>query len=540
EKTTAEIEAERWAFVVPYAPGKYCLPLCTVQFRRWMLFLAAFVVQFCNGSLFAWSVLNQPIDNFIQGKARDSVPPAKEMAVVTFYITAGVHGCATALFGPFVERHGPRHSLIVASSLFFVGHVVSFVSVYFKSYVGLYIGYGVFCGAGFGIAYIAPVSALLKWFPDLRGTAGGFAVCGVGLGTAFWGRIYPFLIESLGTECFFLVFGLLLCLILLISSCILRTPPPNYVVGGRNVQGVKVTERRTQSVVSKQDDSTEERVSVVLGEVQRNNFFNVFDYQELELGEAEILYHNKIKSLRIRECVFSVDFVLLYLVFVGASVAGTNVMSRVYNIAASVYSHVEDDDLIQMVATMSIANFFGQVLCPLISDKYITLAQLNPAFGRKIMLGILMVTLVVVLVLLKHFIQDANAFVSFQVTLCFLTFSYGGILGTLPSFLTDMYGVYNSGTMHGIIFTAWSVCAIGGGLTFQHYFLTITSAFPIDQLKQGMLAAYAFNFHWLFIVACIGCGLILFVRTNPVDRFFPGYQYSLCGRPVVRIAKREY
>ncbi|KAH9101495.1 hypothetical protein AeMF1_021786 [Aphanomyces euteiches] len=69
EKTTAEIEADRWVFVVPYAPGKYCLPLCTVQFRRWMLFLAAFVVQFCNGSLFAWSVLNQPIDNFIQGKA---------------------------------------------------------------------------------------------------------------------------------------------------------------------------------------------------------------------------------------------------------------------------------------------------------------------------------------------------------------------------------------------------------------------------------------------------------------------------------------
>ncbi|KAG9415262.1 hypothetical protein AC1031_008706 [Aphanomyces cochlioides] len=166
-----------------------------------------------------------------------------------------------------------------------------------------------------------------------------------------------------------------------------------------------------------------------------------------------------------------------------------------------------------MVVYMSISNFFGQVLCPLISDKYITLAQLNPAFGRKIMLGILMVNLVVVLALLKHFIHDSNTFDSFQVALCFLTFSYGGILGTLPSFLTDMYGVYNSGTMHGIIFTAWSVCAIGGGLTFQHYFLSITSAFPIEQLKQGMLAAYDFNVHWLLIVACVGCALIPFVHS---------------------------
>ncbi|KAH9173143.1 hypothetical protein AeNC1_017734, partial [Aphanomyces euteiches] len=150
----------------------------------------------CNGSLYAWSILNPHIDEHIQDKARDSVPPAKDLAVVTFYVAVGAHGFASALFGPFVERHGPRHSLIIAVCLHIVGHVMLFVSVYYKSYIGLYIGYGVFCGAGFGIGYIAPVSAVLKWFPDLRGTAGGFAICGVGLGAALWGYLCDPLIRS--------------------------------------------------------------------------------------------------------------------------------------------------------------------------------------------------------------------------------------------------------------------------------------------------------------------------------------------------------
>ncbi|KAH9192181.1 hypothetical protein AeNC1_005835 [Aphanomyces euteiches] len=104
-----------------------------------MLFVAPFVAQFCNGSLYAWSILNPHIDSYIQGISMDamapppnrtesgppalmnnSVPP-DEKAVVAFYIAAGFLGFAAALLGPFVERHGPRHSLIVALCLLFVG-----------------------------------------------------------------------------------------------------------------------------------------------------------------------------------------------------------------------------------------------------------------------------------------------------------------------------------------------------------------------------------------------------------------------------------
>ncbi|CAK4809973.1 unnamed protein product [Aphanomyces euteiches] len=546
EKKEAEIQAEKWVFVVPYGPGKYCLPLCTVPFKRWMLFLAAFVAQFCNGSLYAWSILNPYIDNYMQNKTAASSIAADQNAVVTFYVAAGFLGFASAIFGPFVERQGPRASIILAVCLFLIGHGLSSVSLHLKSYVGLYVSYGVFCGTAFGITYAAPVSALQKWFPDLRGTAGGFGVCGFGLGAAIWGNIYKPLIKSINIDWFFLAFGCIMSSILLICSFVLRTPPPGYIVGGRNVHGVKVTPALLQSPnadFTHESASTNrncDRVSTVLEDHRVVDYVKVFDYQEQELGEAEILYHNKIKNLRIRECAFSIDFICLYFVFLGSTATGIIFMSRVYSIGQNVYKQSDDKSLTRLVMLLAVCNFLGRMLCPIISDILIRIGQLNPAFGRKLLIANLLLVQVVVLVLLRTLIQDPNGFNAFQAVLFFLTFSYGGVIGVIPSLLTDMYGIYNTGTMHGIILTAWSICAVGGGLTFQHFFLSIKGHPPIDGVREAEIQAYMFNFQWLLGLVILGCALLPLVRTNPVDRFFPGYQYSLFGRPIIRIVKNDY
>ncbi|KAG9415251.1 hypothetical protein AC1031_008695 [Aphanomyces cochlioides] len=376
----------------------------------------------------------------------------------------------------------------------------------------------------------------------LRGTAGGFPVCGFGLGAAVWGNVYEPLITAVGIDRFFVVFGSILFVILLASSFVLRTPPPNYVVSGRNVHGVNVSVPPADSICEKLEGNPEntERVSIVLEDERKDHYINVFDYQEQELGEAEILYHNKIKNLRIRECAFSVDFALLYLVFFGAVATGIILMSRVFSIGKEVFLQEDDHSMTHLVMYLSICNFLGRLLCPILSDAFIRFAQLNPAFGRKFVIGLLLVDQVVVLALLKSLIHDPSAFGLFQVVLFFLTFSYGGVIGIIPSLLTDMYGVYNSGTMHGIILTAWSICAIGGGLTFQHYFFKIKDSYPMEQMRDGEIAAYIFNFHWLLVIACIALALVPLVRTNPVDRFYPGYQYSICGRPLIRFTKKDY
>jgi MFS family permease len=53
----------------------------------------------------------------------------------------------------------------------------------------VWIGYGLIGGAGIGLCYIAPVSALQKWFPDRRGLASGVAVAGFGSGSIVMSKV---------------------------------------------------------------------------------------------------------------------------------------------------------------------------------------------------------------------------------------------------------------------------------------------------------------------------------------------------------------
>jgi MFS family permease len=46
----------------------------------------------------------------------------------------------------------------------------------------MWLGAGVIGGVGLGLAYISPVSTLIKWFPDRRGMATGMAIMGFGGG----------------------------------------------------------------------------------------------------------------------------------------------------------------------------------------------------------------------------------------------------------------------------------------------------------------------------------------------------------------------
>lgn len=148
-----------------------------IKFNPWILLPAAFIVQFCCGSVYAWSVFNMPIDEAITGNGESSQAP------VTFYIAIGMLGFSAASMGPWLERNGPRKALILSSCSFYLGNLLAALAIQMKLMWLLYIGYGVIGGFGIGVSYISPVSPLQKWFPHKRGMAAGFA--GVDLNVEF-------------------------------------------------------------------------------------------------------------------------------------------------------------------------------------------------------------------------------------------------------------------------------------------------------------------------------------------------------------------
>ncbi|KAG3033982.1 hypothetical protein PC120_g1612, partial [Phytophthora cactorum] len=199
-----------------------------LTFSRWYLFGAAFAVQFCIGCIYAWSVLNHPIDLAVYGDAK------KGRAVNAFYIAMGVFGTAAAALGPTIERKGPRWAVSIGTTLFLIGHIVTALGIHYEAIAGIYIGYGIITAIGLGMCYISPVSTLQKWFPDYRGTAAGFAVAGSGAGSVVWSKVYLPTIDAVGLAWMFVLLGAVMSAAMFASALVLRVPPRDFTIHGLN------------------------------------------------------------------------------------------------------------------------------------------------------------------------------------------------------------------------------------------------------------------------------------------------------------------
>src|SRR5690625_1585411 len=107
----------------------------------------------------------------------------------------------------FVENHGPRTFFILSSLFFGVSVAGSCLATSMESLYMLYLFYVIIGGIGLGIGYIAPVSTLVKWFPDHRGLATGMAIMGFGFAALLSGPAAASLIDSIGISATFFTLG---------------------------------------------------------------------------------------------------------------------------------------------------------------------------------------------------------------------------------------------------------------------------------------------------------------------------------------------
>src|SRR5277367_1294612 len=153
-------------------------------FNRFLVPPASLAVHLCIGQVYAISTFNLPLTKLLG--ITQSAPADWNLKDVgwIFSIAIVFLGASAAIFGRWVERVGPRRSMFVAALCFAGGFLVSAVGVHWHQLWIIYLGYGVLGGCGLGIAYISPVSTLIKWFPDRPGMATGMAIMGFG-GAAF-------------------------------------------------------------------------------------------------------------------------------------------------------------------------------------------------------------------------------------------------------------------------------------------------------------------------------------------------------------------
>ncbi|KAF9200520.1 hypothetical protein BGZ49_009222 [Haplosporangium sp. Z 27] len=449
--------------------------LC-IPFSRWFMFPAAFIFQAICGSLYAWSVWNDPIDKAIYGfsvSAAKKEVALQHNAPVTFYIAIGFFGLSAAINGPWLERVGPRKASLVGTTLFFLGNMIASLGIHFKLIGLVYFGYGVVGGSGLGLSYISPVSALQKWFPDHRGIAGGFAVCGFGAGSIAFAKVPLPLAATVGLTNCFVTLGCCYFAIMILCCMVFRTPPPGYTVNGLDIYRNKVNSN---------------------GDIEAFN-------SEKSASAVE----NPASRITLTESIFSRDYILIYIMFFGNSIAGLVFLSRLANIVKDIFS--KDDNVSTTIVSINGGfNLAGRIFFAAASDR----------LGRKNAYIVMLTAQVIILASLPTAMEARN-YPAFLACIWILTACYGGGFGSIPAFLCDMFGPTNIGALHGIILTAWAIAGVGGGLLFTFIYNNL--------LDNGYTVRdvwiYAKNLYWLLGIAALGFIIVFFIRTTIRDRLLP-------------------
>ena len=189
--------------------------------RSFYLATGVFAMLF-SGVLYAWSILKIPF--------KDEFGWSDSVLALNFTLTMCFF-CLGAFFGSLIcKKIGPKITLVIAGALVGAGFVMTGLLNANNPYL-LYISYAFLAGSGIGISYNVVVSTVNAWFPDKKGFCSGCLMMGFGISTLLLGNGISKLFEmpSFGWSKAYILLGIVLAVVLIISAIILKRPSPETV-----------------------------------------------------------------------------------------------------------------------------------------------------------------------------------------------------------------------------------------------------------------------------------------------------------------------
>lgn len=194
--------------------------------NRWLIAASAVGIHISIGSVYAYSVMTNPVKE-VFGVEGSDIKWAFKIAILLL-------GFSAAFLGRWVEKVGPKVSGTTAGILYGLGILGSGLAVQIESLPLFFFSYGVLGGIGLGLGYITPVSTLVKWFPDRRGLATGMAIMGFGFAALIFGPIMQSLFDGVGVSNAFYILGAVYLVLILSSAQYIERPPEGYLPEGFN------------------------------------------------------------------------------------------------------------------------------------------------------------------------------------------------------------------------------------------------------------------------------------------------------------------
>ena len=361
--------------------------------NRWLIPIGAIAVHICIGSVYAWSTFNRPFQALLPNAPSWFSPP-----YITYSTALVLLGLSAAFGGPWVERRGPRAAATAAAILFGCGLLIGGIGLALHQSILVFLGMGVIGGMGCGLGYIAPVSTLVRWFPDRRGMATGMAIMGFGGGAALASPLNVRFMDSLGVPTAVMTLAAIYLVVMLIGARILRRPPEGWKPAGWN--------------------------------------------------PPEKISHQK--SFTRNAALRTPQFYLLWSILFINVTAGIGILAQASPIVQDIFQKTPAEAA-NFVLLLSIFNLIGRFFWASSSDY----------LGRRNTYTIFFAVQMVLFLLIPG-VAGRGEWTYFLASLFVVVSMYGGGFATIPAFLADLFGPDNVGAIHGAVLTAWSAAAIAG------------------------------------------------------------------------------
>jgi MFS transporter, OFA family, oxalate/formate antiporter len=204
--------------------------------KRYVILLAAVAMQLCLGATYAWSVFVKPLREFMGiSQATAQLPFA------VFYFAFPF----TAIFSGYIlKRLGPRRSAAAGGMVFGLGWALASLGV--RHFAWTIAGVGLLAGVGVGLAYVVPISVLVRWFPNQRGLVTGIAVAGFGAGAALISQLAGYLltVHAFSPFAVFGLFGLTFVVVATGAGSVMSFPDATNVDNGALLPYGEILRRR--------------------------------------------------------------------------------------------------------------------------------------------------------------------------------------------------------------------------------------------------------------------------------------------------------
>lgn len=457
------------------------------RFNRWLVPPAALAIHLCIGMAYGFSVFWLPMSKLLANTdaaacANQSMfaemftstcnwtVPSVSLTFTLFIVMLGV---SAALWGGWLEHAGPRKAGFIAALCWGGGMVLGGIGVHMHQLWLLWLGCGILGGVGQGLGYITPVSTLIKWFPDRRGMATGFAIMGYGGGAMIGAPIAVALMKHFGADGgngvadTLMAMGVLYILVMTAGAFGFRVTPTGWKPAGWSAPA----------------DSGKAMIT-------RNH---VHLDKAWKTPQFWLIWAVLCLNVTAGIGVISMASPMLQDVFgaglIGADSSTTITPEQKAAIVAAAAG---------LVGLISLFNSAGRLFWASVSDL---IGRKNTYFTFFV-LGI-------VLYCLMPTLGHIGAAGLFVIVVCAILTMYGGGFATVPAYLADMFGTQMVGAIHGRLLTAWSVAGILGPVLIAN----IRQA----QIDAGVAHTLVYDRTLYILAGLLAVGFICNLLVKPVD-----------------------